>query len=98
MKNLLTPRWMIVKAALFVVIAVIAAAFLVCQSPTWTTALCVGALAWASSRAYYFAFYVIERYVDPSFRFAGLGSAAMWLWRHRSRGERAETGGPPSGR
>jgi hypothetical protein len=27
---------------------------------------------WAFCRAYYFAFYVIENYIDPKFRFAGL--------------------------
>jgi hypothetical protein len=25
-------------------------------------------LIWSSARAYYFAFYVIERYIDPEFR------------------------------
>jgi hypothetical protein len=29
---------------------------------------------WAFCRAYYFAFYVIENYIDPKFRFAGLFS------------------------
>ena len=32
----------------------------------------VAVLAWASARAYYFAFYVLERYVDPRLRYAGL--------------------------
>jgi hypothetical protein len=27
---------------------------------------------WAFCRAYYFAFYVIEHYVDPEYRFSGL--------------------------
>jgi hypothetical protein len=27
---------------------------------------------WAFCRAYYFAFYVIEHYVDPAYRFSGL--------------------------
>jgi hypothetical protein len=83
MNNLLSPRWKVVKAVLFVVIALLSAAILVAQAPTWTTVACVAALAWAASRAYYFAFYVIERYIDPSFRFAGLGSALTWLWRRR---------------
>lgn len=83
MNNMLTPRWMLVKAVLFLVLATIAGGFLVWQNPTWTTATCVGVVAWACSRAYYSAFYVIERYVDPSFRFAGLGSAVAWLWRQR---------------
>jgi hypothetical protein len=96
MKNLLSPRWMIVKAVLFVVVAAMAGGILICQNPTWTTAACVGVIAWAASRAYYFAFYVIERYVDPSFRFAGLGSAAAWLWRRRgSRSNRSGPGAAP---
>ena len=39
---------------------------------------------WAFCRAYYFAFYVIELYVDPGQRFAGLGSFV----RHALRGNR----------
>ena len=39
---------------------------------------------WAFCRFYYFAFYVIEKYVDPSYRFAGLGSFALYLLRRRS--------------
>jgi hypothetical protein len=34
---------------------------------------------WCFCRAYYFAFYVIEKYVDPTFRFSGLGSAVRYL-------------------
>jgi hypothetical protein len=33
---------------------------------------------WAFCRAYYFAFYVIERYIDPGFRFAGLSSLVRY--------------------
>ncbi len=71
------------KAAMFVALAVMAGGLLVWQNPTWTTAACVALVAWACSRAYYFAFYVIEKYVDPSFRFAGLGAAVVWLWQRR---------------
>ena len=41
------------------------------------------AITWASSRAYYFAFYVIGHYVDPSFRFTGLIDFARWALRRR---------------
>lgn len=83
MHNLLTPRWMLVKAALFVLLALLAAATVLWQHPSWTVALCLGVLAWACSRAYYFAFYVVEHYVDGRYRFAGLFSFAAWLWRRR---------------
>ena len=83
MQNLLRPRWMAIKAALFVVIALLAGVIVICRSPTWTTAGCLFAIAWASSRAYYFAFYVIGHYVDPSFRFTGLIDFARWALRRR---------------
>ena len=40
---------------------------------------------WAFCRAYYFAFYVIERYVDPTYRFSGLGSVPRCLLRERRK-------------
>ena len=83
MQNLLSPRWMAVKAVLFVVIALLAGVIAIVRDPTWTTAFCLLAIAWASSRAYYFAFYVIGHYVDPSFRFSGLIDFARWARRRR---------------
>lgn len=42
---------------------------------------------WSFCRAYYCAFYVIEKYVDPGYRFAGVWSAVRWVVR-RGRGGR----------
>jgi hypothetical protein len=36
---------------------------------------------WAFCRAYYFAFYVVEHYADPNFRFAGLVDFVRYLIR-----------------
>jgi hypothetical protein len=36
------------------------------------TALLLVLVIWSFCRAYYFSFYVLERYVDPGFKFAGL--------------------------
>ena len=94
MQNLLRPRWMAIKAALFVVIALLAGLCVIRRDPTWTTAGCVVAIAWASSRAYYFAFYVIGHYVDPAFRFAGLIDFARWALRRR----RSPPADPSAGR
>jgi hypothetical protein len=38
---------------------------------------------WSFCRAYYFAFYVIQHYTDPQFRFAGLLSFAQYLLTRR---------------
>jgi len=85
MQNLLSPRWMAVKAALFVVIAGLAGGIVLAKCPSWTVAGCLLLIGWACSRAYYFAFYVVQHYVDPSFRFDGLGSLAAWWLLGRRR-------------
>ena len=48
---------------------------------------------WSFCRFYYFAFYVIEHYVDPTYRFAGLSSFLKYLI-GRKIGERTRNGKP----
>ncbi len=77
----LSPRWMLVKAGLFLALASLAAAFLLWQNPDWTTAACLGALTWGACRAYYFLFHAIQHWIDPRFRFRGLVDALAQLRR-----------------
>ena len=42
------------------------------RKPGGAHALFLALTIWAFCRAYYFAFYVIEHYVDPGFKYAGL--------------------------
>jgi hypothetical protein len=53
------------------------------QQPTLSTSLLLIILGWSAARAYYFAFYVIERYVDPSFRYSGIISLLTYISRRR---------------
>jgi hypothetical protein len=39
---------------------------------------------WAFCRAYYFAFYVVEHYVDPTYRYSGLLSLVRHALRKRA--------------
>ena len=84
MNDLKHPRWMYLKAVLFLGIAGISTVLLLLESPTLRTAVLLGLLTWASCRAYYFAFYVIEKYLDPTYRFAGLIDFGRYLWRRQS--------------
>ena len=84
MKDLTDPRLIKLKGGLFLVTGLVAAGLLVFENPTLKTAFLVTIAVWSCCRAYYFAFYVIEHYVDPSFRFSGLGSALRHLWRKPS--------------
>jgi len=49
------------------------------------TVVPIAVTVWAFARFYYFCFYVIERYIDGSFRFSGLSSVAAYLLRKRAR-------------
>lgn len=51
---------------------VLAAGLVVANAPSWSTALLLTIAIWGFCRAYYFAFYVIEHYIDPDYKFSGL--------------------------
>lgn len=72
MTNLTDPRWIWFKGGLFVVTGVLASLVLIANSPSLQTIVLLAVAIWSFCRAYYFAFYVIERYVDPKFSFSGL--------------------------
>ncbi len=78
--------WIYLEALCFLLIVLVSAGLLLAQSFDLRTLLLVALLIWASARSYYFCFFVLEKYTDPSFRFEGLTS----VLRHvvsRSRGQ-----------
>jgi hypothetical protein len=79
MRDLVNPKWMYLKAALLLVILLACCVLLLLEMPTWRSALLLALVIWASARLYYFTFYVIERYIDSSYRFSGIGSALRYL-------------------
>ncbi len=82
MRDLQHARLMWLKAVLFLVIGLVSATLLFAEIPHWRTAILLALGIWAFCRAYYFAFYVIQHYIDPEFRFSGLGSVLLhWLRR-----------------
>lgn len=83
MADLTNPRIIKLKGLLFLLLGLLSAASLLAEtcSPRHVTLL--GIAVWSFCRFYYFAFYVIEHYVDRSFRFAGLWDFAVYLWRKR---------------
>ena len=90
MRDLKNPRWVYLKAGLFLAIGLMSAALLVAQNLNLRTALLLALTIWSFARLYYFAFYVIERFVDPSYRFAGLGSFLVYLVKHRAAQQHRE--------
>lgn len=85
MKDLTDPRWIKSKGILFLLIGLIAATLLVLEMPTVKVGVLLAISIWCFCRFYYFAFYVIEHYVDPGYRFSGLWSFAIYLLSKRKR-------------
>lgn len=84
MQDLTNPKLIWLKGILFLALGIASAALLFAEVPTGRVALLLALAVWSFCRAYYFAFYVIGRYVDPSFRFSGLFSFVRYaLARHR---------------
>jgi len=83
MRNLVDFSAMKFKAALFLLAGVMAGALLILERPTLKVAFLLVIAIWCFCRAYYFAFYVIEQYVDPGYKFSGLLSFARYLFAKR---------------
>ena len=79
MKDLTNAGWMKAKRILFLFLGLLSTALLLLLHPTWQTASLLVIAVWSFCRFYYFAFYVIGRYVDPSFRFSGLWSFVRYM-------------------
>jgi hypothetical protein len=78
--DLTHPKLLYAKGFLFLLAGILAAAALLAEAPTVRVAVLLALTVWCLARAYYFAFYVIEHYVDPSYRFAGLGSFLCYVF------------------
>jgi hypothetical protein len=90
MRDLKNPRLLYFKAFLFLLVGLVAAAGVMLESMTLRTAIYLIIAIWCFCRAYYFAFYVIEHYLDPTYRFAGLFDFAAYVLRHRRRENEAK--------
>jgi hypothetical protein len=83
MKDLSNPFWIKLKGLLFLLIGIAAAALVLLDNLKWQTAMLLALAIWSFCRFSYFAFYVIEKYVDPGYKFSGLISFAKYLFQQR---------------
>lgn len=83
MPDITSPTLLWFKFALFLLVGVLASALALFFYPDLKLAALMAIAIWAFARAYYFAFYVIEHYVDPSYKFAGLVDFVRYALRKR---------------
>ncbi len=83
MKDLANPRWIKCKGLLFLALGLASSLLLVLEQPSFKVGVLLALSVWCFCRFYYFAFYVIEHYVDPCYRFSGLWSFVGYLLSQR---------------
>ena len=83
MKDLTSPTWIKIKGLLFLLIGIAASVLIFLDDQTWKTAVLLALAIWGFCRFYYFTFYVIEKYVDPGYKFSGLIAFARYLFRRK---------------
>ena len=93
MGDIKSPRLIYIKGFLFLFTGLMAVLALIVENPNLRDTFLLLVAIWSFARFYYFAFYVIEHYVDPVYRFAGIWSFCLYLLHRRSHPGRKPTPG-----
>ncbi len=93
MRDLTNARAIWTKGVLFLLLGIGSAVLVFLEAPSLRVAVLLAVAIWGFCRAYHFAFYVIEKYVDPEYRFSGLGSFVRYCLGRRAKEERGELRG-----
>jgi hypothetical protein len=92
MADIQNPRLLYIKGTLFLGVGILASVILLLQHPSPKTAALLAVAVWAFARAYYFAFYVIEHYIDPGTSMRG-SCRSCGIWRGGEKRTRPQAGG-----
>ena len=77
--DLSNPGLIKLKGLLFLFLGTLAATLLLIENHSLHHVILLAIAVWGFCRFYYFAFYVIEHYVDQGYRFAGLWDFARYM-------------------
>lgn len=83
MADIRNPKLLYLKGGLFLLLGLMSTGILLAEHPDVRFAALLAVAIWAFARAYYFVFYVIEHYIDPGYKFAGLWSFAQYALRRK---------------
>lgn len=85
-RDLQSKPAIIIKGGLFLLLGCLSATLLLSSILTLRNVILFGLTIWSFCRCYYFAFYVIEHYLDDTYRYSGLYDFARhWLGRLRRK-------------
>ncbi len=83
-RDLNDSKWMYLKGCLFLGILIVSTALILIYSFSWRVLILLCLVIWSAARVYYFMFYVIEKYVDRTFRFSGILSFIAYVMRRKT--------------
>ncbi len=83
MSDITSPRILYVKGLLFLIGGILSAVLLLAHNLSLRNTALLAICVWCFCRFYYFTFYVIEHYVDDTYRFSGLWSFLQYAVRQR---------------
>jgi hypothetical protein len=87
MEDMSDPRLLYGKWILFLLGGIVSCALILLEHPSVKVAILLALAIWCFARAYYFAFYVIEHYIDPSYKFSSLWAFVRYLCGRGRRGK-----------
>ena len=70
---------MYLKGVLFLATLIISITLILLETFSYKLVLLLALVVWSAARLYYFMFYVIEKYIDPTFKFSGIFSFIKYL-------------------
>lgn len=68
------------KALLFLIILLIAVLAIIVETRSFYITVLLLLAIWSAARLYYFMFYVIEKYIDPQYKFSGICAFLKYLF------------------
>ena len=78
-RDIKNPKLIYLKGILFLLILVISVNFILIKTKSWIISFLLLLVIWSSARFYYFMFYVIENYVNSSYKFRGIWHFLTYL-------------------
>jgi hypothetical protein len=84
MADIQNPKLLYFKGGLLLCLGMLASGMIVWEHPSLSVVALLAIAIWAFARAYYFAFYVIEHYIDPGQKYAGLLPFLRYMMGRRS--------------
>lgn len=83
MADIQNVKLLYIKGGLLLCLGILASGMIIWEHPSLSVAALLAIAIWAFARAYYFAFYVVEHYIDPGHKYAGLLSFLRYMARRR---------------